>query len=69
MYATTFNGDVQKANTLKVNSNYSGDTAPTANTVAVRDDPGNLVANEFTGVKPKCPNMLTWQRNILQVKN
>ena len=51
MYATTFNGDATGANTLKVNSNYrSGDTAATANTVAVRDASGNLVANEFTGV-------------------
>lgn len=50
VYATTFNGIATEANTLLVGSDYrTASTAAAANTVAVRDSSGNLVANQFTG--------------------
>ena len=50
VYATNFIGTSEKASTLIVNgNNRSGDTAATANTVAVRDASGDLRANLFRG--------------------
>lgn len=50
VYATTFNGIATNANTLLVGTDYRvTSTSATANTIAVRDSSGNLVANTFTG--------------------
>lgn len=50
VYATNFTGLAEKASALVVSgNNRNGDTAATANTVAVRDASGDLRANLFRG--------------------
>lgn len=50
VYATNFTGLAEKASALVVGgNNRNGDTAATANTVAVRDASGDLRANLFRG--------------------
>jgi hypothetical protein len=51
VYASTFNGTATKADTLKVGSSYrSASIDSTNNTIAARDENGNLKANLFDGV-------------------
>jgi hypothetical protein len=50
IYANTFNGVATAAQALRIDStNYIASSTATANTVAVRDGLGNIVANTITG--------------------
>lgn len=54
IYATAFNGTASKADELKVGSEYRiASTSAGANTIAVRDNSGNLTASVFNGVAAK----------------
>jgi hypothetical protein len=52
VYATTFNGTATQADALQVSAGVyrTGDTANTANTVAVRDSAGDIYGVRFRGV-------------------
>lgn len=50
VYANSFNGLATAASTIRLSgTDYSGSTASTANTVAIRDNDGDLYANLFQG--------------------
>ncbi len=51
VYANSFDGTVSQANSLNVGGSYrTASVATSANTIAVRDGSGNLLANRFQGV-------------------